>query len=308
MIYLKKLIFAPFFLVSFVFLLLQFKPILTSTEFIFALSPETFYSLLTISALILLSSFLYVLFCTIADDWMLTLPVLLFACSSAFLFFGFNTTIAFFVLTFMSFLVVFLNLSMQLKNYVDFKPGSLFSSSVKYASTILIFALSVTYFLSITPIIQKQGFQIPDSLIDAAIKLTPMPSDSKNPKNTGGNSDSSINQLQIPQEQLDLLKKNPELLKQYNIDPKILDTVGVSDLTGNFVKQALKDQFDNMIKPYLSFIPIILSVTLFITFQSLVSLLGIVVPAFFWIIFFILEKIKFISFTEEMRPVKKMVV
>lgn len=318
MVYFKKLFFAPFFLISFIFLLYQFRPVLNSTDFIFSLSINTFIELLSISALMILSSFFFVLFCAIANDWMIVLPVIIFAPASAFFVFGLNMTTAFFVLSFTSFLAIFLSLSVELKNYIDFKPGALFSSPVKRTCTFLIFAFSITYFLSITPIIQKEGFQIPGSLIDTAMKFIPNADQSASDP-TQASPGFDISQLQIPQEQLDMLKQNPQFLKQYNINPKLLDSVTapkgssqkpqtVSDLTQNIVKKTLTDQFSNMIKPYLSFIPIILSVALFITFQSLISFLSILVSLLLWLTFFILEKTGFVSFTEEMRPVKKMVL
>lgn len=318
MVYLKKLFFAPFFIFSFIFLLFQFKPVLGSTDFVFSLSTDTFYSMLIISGLIILSSFLFVLFAVIAADWMLVLPVIIFASASAFLVFGINITIAFFVFSFMSFLAIFLSLLMELKNYIDFRPGAIFSSPVKRTCTLLIFAFAVTYFLSITPVIQKNGFLIPDALIDASMKFVPTP-EQATPDSTQTDSGFIVSNLQIPQEQIDLLKQNPALLKQYNIDPKMLDNIGstkssgkksqtVSDLTGNFVKKTLQDQFNTMLKPYLSFIPIILSVALFLTLHSLVSLLSMIIPPLFWLFFFILGKTGFVNFTEEMRPVKKMVI
>lgn len=202
---------------------------------------------------------------------------------------------------------------MELKNYIDFSPAALFSSPVKRTCSLLIFAFAVTYFLSITPVIQKNGFLIPDSLIDASMKFMPIPDSTKT------DPEFNISNQQIPQEQLDMLKQNPALLKQYNIDPKMLDNIGstkssgkksqtVSDLTQGFVKKTLQDQFNNMLKPYLSFIPIVLSVALFLTLQSLVSFLSMLIPPLFWFIFLVLGKTGFVNFTEEMRPVKKMVI
>lgn len=102
--------------------------------------------------------------------------------------------------------------------------------------------------------VQEQGFQIPDSLIDASLKLT-------------------------DQGQIDSL-----------------------------VKEALKDQIQNLIKPYLGLIPAVVAALLFFTLQALTSLVSLLIYPLLWLIFLILEKIGFVKFTTEMREVKKMVV
>ena len=117
------------------------------------------------------------------------------------------------------------------------------------------------------------------------------------------------------------MRKNPDLLKQFGLDPKILDSIGkpikqdpqssthnLNNLTENLVKQTIKDQLTNIIKPFLNFIPLILTGLLFITLESLVSLITIFIYPILIITFLIMEKTRFISFTEEMRPVKKMVI
>lgn len=155
--------------------------------------------------------------------------------------------------------------------------------------------------------IAQDGFQIPDSLIDATIQFTQPKTDQEEP---------FLPQLSIPQEQLDLLKQNPDLLKQSGLDPKILDTLNQpqksskapQDLSNNLIKSAVKDQVQNFIKPYMDFIPAILAILLFFTLQSLTSIINLLISPILWITFYILEKSGFIKFTTEMRPVRKMVM
>lgn len=118
--------------------------------------------------------------------------------------------------------------------------------------------------------IAEAGFQIPDSLIDTALKMTPL--DAASDQNS------------------------------------ILTQLPVAELMRDTIKQTIKDQIQGFIKPYINFIPAILTVLLFLTLQSLTSLLNILVYPLLWLIFFILEKTGFVTFTTEMRPVKKLIV
>jgi len=119
----------------------------------------------------------------------------------------------------------------------------------------------------------------------------------------------------ISQEQIDLLKQNPDLLRQSGLDPKILDTLSQpkaaqtpQSLTQNLVKQTVKDQIQNLIKPYQNFIPAGLTLLLFLTLQSLTSIINLLIYPLLWLAFFILEKTGFVKFETEQRPVKKLVV
>src|SRR3990172_10609958 len=118
-----------------------------------------------------------------------------------------------------------------------------------------------------------------------------------------------MNLPQIPPEQLDLLKKNPDLLKQYGLDPKLLDTLTApqkstaapANLTNELIKQTVKDQVQNFIKPYLNFIPAGLAILLFFTFHAFISIANLLISPLLWLIFLILEKTGFTKFTVEQR-------
>lgn len=159
--------------------------------------------------------------------------------------------------------------------------------------------------------ISEKGFEIPDSLIDTALTMTPQAKQNPQTEQT------SLMPQQLTKEQIDLLKKNPDLLSQYGLDPSILDTLDLPDANivstvqnqGNdLIKKTVKNQFEQMIKPYVSFIPIILAVVLFLSFQSLVALINIFIYPLLLFIFYILETIGLIKFEKEMREVKKLVV
>ena len=171
----------------------------------------------------------------------------------------------------------------------------------------MIIIISISYFLSINKVVAKQGFEIPDSLIDTAINMS------------GSQIESSEESTQptlpqIPKEQIELLRKNPDLLKQYGLDPSILDTLDQkpanqkTNPSTELIKQTVKAQLNNVIKPYLSFIPAVLALLLFITLTSFTSFLTLFIYPLLWLIFYSFEKSGFIKFTTEMRPIKKMVI
>ena len=265
----KKLTFAPFFLIFFIILLSQLSPILKSYDLIFSLSLNSLSQLITISILIMLSSFSFVLFAIIALDWKLILGVGGLAALAPFLFFGLSVGLVFGLGIFASLMLIFVTLENKMKSYLTFSPNTLLGPSIRHLASFLTVALALVYFLSVSRIISQSGFEIPDSLIDAALNIT---------NQTGSNQTSPF---AIPQT--------------------------LQETANNLIKQTVKDQFQNFLKPYLSFIPAILALFLFLTLQGFTSLLNLLIYPLLWITFYILEKTGFIKFIEEMRPVKKMV-
>ncbi len=304
MIVLKKLIFAPLFLVFLVSLIYQIIPFLKSYDFIFSLSSDTLIQLLIISSLITLSSFSFILFANLALDWKIILPIGFLTSLIPFIFMESSSAVVFMVGLLISLLLVFIGLETQMKSYLTFNPNSVLGPSIRHLSTLLIIIISIIYFLSVSKIVSEKGFQIPDSLIDTALKFSApqeKPDETSTPK------------LSIPKEQLDLLRKNPDLLKQSGLDPKILDTLDQpqkdsGSLQTSLIKQTVKDQIQSFLKPYLGFVPAILTVLLFFTLQSLTSILNLLIYPLLWITFYILEKSGFVRFEVEQRPVKKMVL
>lgn len=309
MAFVKKLIFAPFFLISFIFLLYQLGPILKSYEVIFSISQDTFIQLIILSGLIFLTSFFFVLFATIAFDWKIILPVGLFASIPPIILVSSPLGVILAGGTFISIAVTYLTLENRLKTYISFQPSSLLGPSIKHFTSLLILALSLTYFLSINKIIKEQGFQIPDPLIEQALKLTTQSQEPAGQQTT-------TPPPSIPQEQIELLKQNPDLLKQYGLDPDVLDTINQpqktsqppTELAQNTLKQAVKDQLEVVIKPYLGIIPGVFAILFFFVLQSLIALINLLIYPLLWGIFYILEKTGFVKFTVEQRTIRKMVV
>jgi len=307
----KKLIFAPFFLIVFGILIFQLNPLLKSYDFIFSLSWESIIQLFVLTGVILLSSLFFVIFASLAYDWKIVLPVAFLASLIPIPVIGPALGLILSVGVLVSFLLAYLGIENTLKSYLNFEPASLFGPPIRHLSSLLILVIALTYFLSISSVLQKESFQIPDSLIDQALKLTPLPKETSQPEQ-------QTIQPQITQEQIELLKQNPNLLKQYGLDPSILDSLGQpkqtqstkapQNLLTDTLKQTLKDQLQNIIKPYLGIIPAVLAVLLFFILLSISSILNLLIYPLLWISFYIFEKSGFIKFTEEQRPVKKIVI
>lgn len=271
MVTLKKLIFAPLFIIAFALFIYQLNPLFSSYDIIFSLSLNTLIQFIILSSLMLLASFLFILFASLSQNWKFTLPVGGVAALIPLVLTPQPLSIILVIGTFISILLSYLTLENKLKTYLTFEANSLLGPSIRHLAGLLVLVVALTFFLSINKTIQQNGFQIPDALIDTALKFAgPQP---------GG----TVEQQQITQSSL---------------------TKEQSDL----IKQTVKDQLNNIIKPYLGAVPAVLAVILFLTLQSLTSLLGLLIYPLLWIIFYILEKSGYIKFTVEQRPVKKMVV
>lgn len=306
MVFVKKLVFAPLFLIAFIFLIYQLNPLFSSYDLIFTLSLNTATQLIMLSALILLSSLLFVLFATFAQDWKLILPIGILSSLIPLVLINPSVGAILTVGTLFTLLLTYLILESSLKSYLTFTPSSILGPPIRHLSTLLVLIMSVSFYLSTNKIIGEKGFEIPDSLIDSALELT-----SSSLPSTEAEQPTLP---QIPPEQIALLKQNPDLIKQYGLDPKILDSLDQpasktsTKPDQNLIKQAVKDQLQNVIKPYLAFVPAALAVLLFITLESIVSFLTILIYPLLWLIFYILEKSGFVKFVTETRSVKKMVI
>lgn len=257
--FVKKLLFAPIFLISFTSLLYLLSPLFKSYDFIFSFSVDTFIQLLIISTFLSFSSFLFVIFTTLSER-RVTLVVGILASVSSLLFWEASLAIVFAVLILISLLLTYLNLEVSLKSYLTFAPNTIFGPSIRHLSGLLILAICIVYFLSANKMVSQNGFQIPDALIDASLKLT-----------------------------------QPESNSQISL---VQDTI----------KQAVKGQLQNLIKPYTGFIPAVLAILLFFTLQGLTSLINLLIYPLLWLTFYILEKTGFVHFEAETREVKKLVV
>ncbi len=302
MAYIKKLTFAPVFLILFALTNYLLAPLLKSP---LTLLPTDLQGLIGLSiqlfiliAVLLLGNLFFVVFVSLAQNLSLIVPVALLG--SLYPLFFIPTPLSY-VLTGGFLTGVFITypmLSGKLKNYLTFQPAIILIPSIKNLTIFMILVISFASYLALNVEVQKNGFKIPDSLIDSVLKIIP---------SSGVGGGENIAQLpQLTQEQIDLLKQQPELLKQYGIDPKILDQT--SQTAANPAASLIKDQIQKLITPFIPGIPAIIAITLFLILFFNEWTLSLFLPPIIWLIFWILEKSGFITFQKEMREVKKMVV
>lgn len=302
MILLKKLILAPFFLFTFIVLISQLNLLLSSYDFVFILSTNVLIELIKIAVLFSLSALFFSLFATFASDWKIILPVSLLAAIIPLLFINTSLAAIFTVTIIISLLLTYLSLESTLKSYLTFQASAVIGPAVRRLSSLAILSFCIVYFLAVSQMISKKGFQIPDSLIDTAISMSPAANISQQTADIPG-------LPAINPEQLELLKENPDMLEQYGLNPEMLDTLATpQNLLNDTIKQTVKDQFQTLIQPYQAFIPAILALLLFLTLQSLTSIFNLLIYPLLWLVFVILEKTGFVKFETEQRTVKKLVI
>ncbi len=354
----KKLLFAPIYLVSLAALLYSLPTILTPYIELFNFDSNQLTSLILVSCLMVISALMFVTFATLASQLIFVAPVIaLSSLISLFVFAGEGKIIVSSGLI-ISQLIAYLILRQKLKIYLSFNAASLLLPAAKNLIWLWAITFSVVYFMMVKADIDQNGVQIPDHLIDRAIQLTGTnPSDisssnikgllenpeiiqqllpainnstgtnKSNPQTTSANSGDTVStspavsaspssqktetpNIKLTPEQKELLKNNPEILKQYGIDPEVLDVLG-AETTNNplndYIHQTVRSQFDNLLKPYLGFIPAILAVLFYFGLSSMSGLLMWLGGPILWILFFVLEKTGLISFKTETKEVQMLV-
>lgn len=315
----KKLAFAPLFMLFLAFFCYLLNPLLNDLGFLFSLDINIFLQLLQIGVSLILTALFYVVFLSLARDIKIVAPISLFASLVPLLLLNTSYPYIASIGVLISFLIIFLMVESNLKSYLNFQPTVLFNHNIKTLVTLILISFALMYYFITSGQIKEKGFQIPDSLIDASLKIVG-PTSSFKPMVKG---ERYLAQgIQITPEQLQLLKNNPELLKQYGISPSDLDKLQTTQKTGpanqNTVnktgaitldpKALIKDRFNTIIKQYESIIPIVLSVMFFLSLQFITSFLSILISPLLLLIYAILEKSGYIRFEKEMREVKKLVV
>lgn len=299
----KKLSFAPLFLICFYLTLSQSKPFLDSVDSFFRVTPAYWQSVAIFVGLIMLTSLFFVLFVTLSQDWRIIAPILLASNLISFLVFAnpLNLVMAVGFLTVGG--LIYVLLDNKLKTYLNFQPGSLLSSSVVNFSKLLVFLFSLALFFNLSAGGNQKPFQVPDQIIDSVLQMLPQetPQQSTNPK---------LNNAKLPKEQLDLLQNNPELLQQFGLNAKNLDSLNLAagGSPTDLIKKTVSDQVNKFLEPYQTFVPAIFSFLFFTFLTSIVSLASLLVSPLLWLIFFSFEQTGFTKYIKEMREVKKLVV
>lgn len=303
MLIVKRLSFAPLYLLSFYFSLSQSKPFLNSSDFLFSVSPDYLLKLLLFISLIMFTSIFFVLFITLSQDWRIIAPVLLASNLISFLVFPspLNLIMAVGFLTAGG--LIYVLLDNKLKTYLNFQPASLLSGSVVNFSKLLIFLFSLALFFNLSSSANQKPFQVPDQIINSVLNILPQGSNQPS-------INSNLNLANLPKEQLDLLKANPQALEQFGLSAKNLDSLSLSKnlAPSALIKNAVSDQVNKFLEPYQSFVPFIFSFLFFISLTSIISLLSLLVSPLLWLIFSILEQTGFTRYIKEVREVRKLVV
>lgn len=329
MIYVKKLSLLPLFLILYTGLLYFVTPLLEKADLIFSLDWQVFRQLSIVSVLILTSALIFVVFAALNMDIKLTLPAILISAPLPLIFIPLSLGAIIGSAIALALLISYFVVSSKMNTYLTFSSTAILSPPVKQLTFFLILILSISYYLSANKQILEKGFEIPDSLIEGSLKL--MPQMNIPVQSVKYQKDLLAQIPQLTPEQIELLKQNPDLLRQYNIDPQVLDSLPASSTgasstaqpsTGqpasnskvtpsssmDLIKPLVKNQLQSIIDPYQKFIPPVLALLFFLTLQSFTALLSILLSSFIWLTFWTLEKVGFIHFETEMREVKKLVV
>lgn len=305
MVIIKKLTFALPWLILFTLACSYLPALYQNPYFILSTDLNFYLQLLTLVGLILLSSLFFVILVTLASNLKLILPVAAIASLVPLLLLNPPSTFLLAGGAFLSFTSISLLLQKELDQYLTFKPTTLLAPSIKKLTTILLLIISASFYLLAEVEVEKNGFKVPSSLVEMSLSLA------QNNQSLDISPTSTITQPQIPPDQLKYLKENPELLKQYGLDPVVLDQLDKPQSPSssqNQIKALVEEQINNFIKPYQRFIPLVLTLLLFVTLKWMASLLSILLTPLLWLTFWALEKIGFTQYQTEMREVKKLVV
>lgn len=302
MIYFKKFVFAIPFLLFLTATSLNIPQFLNNPYLFLSFDISDLLKVITLVVLILLTSLMFVIFASLANDWKLILPVSLLSALPIILIVQGSPSYLLSIGLIISLGLTYAVLYFKLKSYLTFSASAILGPSAKHLSLLFLALLSVAYFLTTSSNIGDK-FHIPDTLLNPIIKIASPTQDLT--------LDNSPSLPSIDPTQIAFLKSNPQLLKQYNIDPKVLDTLtqpSMSKKELNPVNELVKSQLQEMIKPYTQFIAPVLGLLFFLTLLSMSSLLSILVAPLLWLIFYLLEVSGFVMFEKEMREVKKLVI
>lgn len=299
----KKLLFGPIFLIFLGLLCYLVRPVLENPlESLFNFSFERLLQLILIVGVIILSSVFLVIWAVLASDYRYLAGLGAISAIGIYLLVPSPINFVMIIGVALSMLMVFPMILEKLKSYLTFEPMFLFTPLVKNFISLLILTISISYYFSINSIIQTRGFEIPDSLIETSINLVPKEVE-------------TTEQTKLPfnlsLDQIEYLKKNPSLVKQYGFDPKILDRIDLkkpAEASEDLLKATVKAQIENAVKPFQSYIPMILALLFFLTLHTFCGILSLFIYPLLWLVFYLMEKTNFITFTKEMREVKKLVV
>lgn len=282
----KHFLFVLPFLGCWYWFLIVLKQFFTDSLVFLSFSSAILLPLILLAGTLILAALFHILSGVLGNDWRAVLPQSILA--STLPLFVYPVPLALILLGgFIAVLTLCTMLTLHtMRTYLHFSPTKLFTPLVRKTVTFVLIVVSVGYFFLTQVAIARDGFHIPETILDAALSVLPSQD-----------------------------HKDPQLLTQFGLDLAILDTLEQSPQTEGqipfskeLVKAAVNTQVEKIFRPYYRVIPVILALLFFITLQSTASLIGLGIPPVLWLLFLILEKTSFITFTTEMRQVKKLVL
>jgi hypothetical protein len=296
---LKKLLFAPLFLISLTAFFYLAKPILDPTAVLLSLDWSAFWQLTFITLALVLAGFFYVVFCTFAQNWKLVVPVTIIAAAIPFLFFPTLINEIFAVGILITYFLIYAILTSHLQNYLSFQPNVILNSPIRNSATLIIVFFSIASFMVMKANIDKNGVQIPDQVLNTIQQVMMQ---SMNP----ADADTPL----LTPEACAVLKTNPELLLQKGVTQDQLELIDPQSckLSQTGLQKKMKEQATAIVSPYAKIIPYIMAFTLFLTLTSVAAILNIFLPFLIWATFSLLKAIGYFKFKTEMREVKKLEV
>lgn len=284
MSYFKKLIFGlPFILATFAFgsqAAMFFKDFLI----LFSFDMNLLFQLIFFAITIVATAYLFLVFANLASDWVLVLPLALL--SSIAVFFLTVAPISYFLAG--GLFVAFCLSSALLFNKIKKDPTSFHTSSyiIKPSGqliTLIILITSATLYFSVST--NKE--QVVQKLVDSVVNFS-----------------------------TDLLKQDPQLLKQFGLDTSVLNQFDTTNSTAAILQNAaveatkpvITKQVTDLITPYLFIIPYLIAFIFYLNFQFFTSIISLLFYPIIYLLFWILEKVGFIHFETETREVKKLIV
>ncbi len=297
----KKIFFGIPFILFFIVYCLSLKNFLQNPSLILSVDHTVITQFLFLTFSAFFTMFFFVIFATLCDGWKIFLSTLPTIFLSSYLLTPLSLRVIFSSVTCILFILLYASLQKKLDGYITFRPDILLAPSIKQGITVLLLVSSLSLYFSEQKIIQQRGFSFPPGLIETLVQF--FPKDQLLP-GLSPNQD-------ISQEQLEEVKKNPQLLEQLGIDPALLDQQKIPDnqpQTLVILTTSLQNQMNTLIKPYASYIPFLFSILFFFTIKFFISLLSILLGSMLTFIFWILAKTKYVTYITEVRTVKKLVV
>lgn len=323
MLVLKKIAFAPLFLLTLVLFYYYAAPTIINKELLFSLEFSTLIALITMTGILVTACFFFGLFTIMAADWIFVLPIIGLAVLLPVIFLGLPLGVFIAAGSAVAFILSFIAIDNKLRTYLSFQPSVLMEPAIKGLTGYLLIVLAAGYFLSVNLDIKENGFEIPDQLIDKSLEFSPISPEIDNMQGINTSQPALPENLNITPEQLQLLRQNPAALQQFGLDPAVLDSLeqslqkneqntasnnGLGIAPKDLIKHTVKTQLQTMIDPYLAYIPALLALLFYLTLKSFIAVVSLPLPFITWITFWILQKTEFIKFVTESREVKKMIV